>query len=203
MLLLFFACRYPADEMGIDGAEKDRHNGTVKKRREPMGLFDFLKKNDETVNSLHIADNVLVAPADGEQIDISAVSDPVFAEKMMGDGVAFRFPKQKVTICAPANGTLSVLFPTGHAFGIIMPNGVEVLVHIGIETVNANGDGFRLASHKQGDTVKAGDPIVTADFGKLSQTYDCSTMIIITDPKDQKITFRAPGPVSLGQQITE
>ena len=99
-----------------------------------MGLFDFLKKKEEEpVNTISVADDVIVAPADGEQIDIATVSDPVFAEKMMGDGVAFKFPLEKVAVCVPANGTLSVLFPTGHAFDVTMNNGVEVLVHIGTE----------------------------------------------------------------------
>ncbi|MBQ9327745.1 MAG: PTS glucose transporter subunit IIA [Solobacterium sp.] len=166
-------------------------------------MFDFLKKKDEPANTISVGDDVIVAPADGEQIDISTVSDPVFAEKMMGDGVAFKFPLSKVTVCAPANGTLSVLFPTGHAFGVTMNNGVEVLVHIGIETVNAKGDGFKLCGKKQGDVVRAGDPIVTADFEKLAKTYDVSTMLIITDPKDKTITFKAPGAVTKGQQIVE
>ena len=169
-----------------------------------MGLFDFLKKKEEEpVNNISVADDVIIAPADGEQIDIATVSDPVFAEKMMGDGVAFRFPLEKVTICAPANGPLSVLFPTGHAVGVTMNNGVEVLIHIGIETVNAKGDGFTLCSKKQGDAVKAGDPIVVADFAKLSKTYDVSTMLIITNPNDQTITFKGPGKVEKGQPVNE
>ena len=169
-----------------------------------MGLFDFLKKKEELpVNTISVGDDVIIAPADGEQVDISTVPDPVFAEKMMGDGVAFRFPLKKVTLCAPANGTLSVLFPSGHAFGVTMKDGVEVLIHIGIETVNAKGDGFRLCGKKQGDAVKAGDPIVTVDFEKLAKTYDISTMLIITNPNDRTISFRGPGPVTKGMQINE
>ena len=168
-----------------------------------MGLFDFLKKKEEPVNTISVPDDVIVAPADGEQIDIAEVSDPVFAEKMMGDGVAFRFPNAKTAICAPANGTLTVLFPTGHAFGITMANGVELLVHIGIETVNAKGDGFKLGNKLQGQQVRAGDPIVIADFAKLSKTYDVSTMLIVTNANDQKIVFKGPGPVTKGQPIIE
>ena len=167
-----------------------------------MGFFDFFKKKDnEPENTIQVGDEAIVALADGEQIDISTVSDPVFAEKMMGDGIAFRFPEEKVTLCSPVNGTLSVLFPTGHAFGVTMANGVEVLVHIGIETVNAKGDGFTLHKKRQGDSVRAGDPIVTADFAKLAKTYDTSTMLIITDPKDQAITFKEPGPVKKGDSV--
>jgi PTS system glucose-specific IIA component len=82
-----------------------------------------------------------------------------------------------------------------------MNNGVEVLVHIGIDTVNAKGDGFRLLKKKQGDTVKAGDPIVEADIRKLGQTYDMSTMLIITDSHDHKISFIDPCMVTKGQSL--
>jgi PTS system glucose-specific IIA component len=168
-----------------------------------MGFFDKLFKKKEEINlpAVNVSDDAIVAVADGQLIDVTTVSDPVFAEKMMGDGIAFRFPEEKVTLCSPVNGTLSVLFPTGHAFGVTMANGVEVLVHIGIETVNAKGDGFTLHKKRQGDTVRAGDPIVTADFAKLAKTYDTSTMLIITDPKDQAITFKEPGPVKKGDSV--
>ena len=167
-----------------------------------MGFFDFFKKTEEEpVNTINVGDDAIVAMADGDQIDISTVGDPVFAEKMMGDGIAFRYPDEKVTICSPVNGTLSVLFPTGHAFGVTMADGVEVLVHIGIETVNSKGDGFTLHKKKQGDTVRAGDAIITADFEKLAKPYDTSTMLIITDPKDQVIRFKGPGPVKKGDSV--
>jgi len=106
-----------------------------------------------------------------------------------------------MTICAPANGNLTVLFPTGHAFGVTMKNGVELLVHIGINTVEANGDGFKVLNFKQGDEVKAGDPIVTVDFKKLGAKYDMSTMLIVTNANGQTITFRQPGDVKRGESV--
>ncbi len=139
--------------------------------------------------------------ADGELIDVKEVPDPVFAEKMMGESIAFRYTGDKVVLCAPANGTLSVLFPTGHAFGVTMKNGVELLVHCGVNTVEANGDGFRLMKKKQGDTVKAGDPIVEADLKKLSAKYDMSTMLIITNDNGNKIVFKEPCHVSRGESV--
>ena len=168
-----------------------------------MGLFDrFLKKEEEVqLPELHVSDEAIVAIADGELIDVSTVSDPVFAEKMMGDSVAFRYSGDKVTLCAPANGTLSVLFPTGHAFGVTMNNGVELLVHCGVNTVAANGEGFRLLKKKQGDAVKAGDPIVEADLKKLSQNYDMSTMLIITNANSQTIAFIDPCSVKRGDSV--
>lgn len=168
-----------------------------------MGLFDKLFNKEEKIElpELNVADDAIVAIADGELIDITTVKDEVFSKKLMGDGVAFTFPNEKVVLCAPANGKLEALFPTGHAFGLTMNNGVELLVHIGIDTVNAKGDGFKLLGKKQGDTVKAGDPIVEVDVAKLTKNYDMSTMLIVTNPNDKERTFVEPQKVSRGQAI--
>ncbi len=147
-----------------------------------MGLFDKLfKKEEEVVLPAleNVADEDIVAIADGELIDVSTVSDPVFAEQMMGKSTAFKFDKDKVVLCSPANGTLAVLFPTGHAYGIAMNNGVE----------------------KQGDAIKAGDPIVEVDIKKLSKTYDMSTMLIITNANDKELDFVDPQTVTRGQKV--
>ena len=107
-----------------------------------FGLFN--KKKEVKNDVLQVSDKDIVAIADGELIDVTTVSDPVFAQKLMGESTAFRFTQDKVILCAPANGTLSVLFPTGHAFGVTMKDGTELLVHCGINTVEANGDGFKV-----------------------------------------------------------
>ena len=169
-----------------------------------MGLFDKLfKKEEEVVLPAleNVADEDIMAIADGELIDVSTVSDPVFAEQMMGKSTAFKFDKDKVVLCSPANGTLAVLFPTGHAYGIAMNNGVELLVHCGVDTVNAKGDGFKLLGKKQGDAIKAGDPIVEVDIKKLSKTYDMSTMLIITNANDKELDFVDPQTVTRGQKV--
>ena len=169
-----------------------------------MGLFDKLfKKEEEVVLPAleNVADEDIVAIADGELIDVSTVSDPVFAEQMMGKSTAFKFDKDKVVLCSPANGTLAVLFPTGHAYGIAMNNGVELLVHCGVDTVNAKGDGFKLLGKKQGDSVKAGEPIVEVDVEKLAKTYDMSTMLIITNDNGKSLDFIDPQKVSRGQSV--
>ncbi|MBR2824649.1 MAG: PTS glucose transporter subunit IIA, partial [Solobacterium sp.] len=158
------------------------------------------KEEKVELSELNVSDSDIVAIADGELIDIVTINDPVFSSESLGRSVAFKY-EGKVVLCAPANGTLSVLFPTGHAYAITTKEGVEVLVHCGIETVNAKGDGFRLLGKKQGDTVKAGDPIVEVDFDKLSQTYDMSTMLIITDAKGKEINFIEPQTVSRGQTL--
>ena len=166
-----------------------------------MGLFDVFKKKEEVFEELNAADTDIVAPADGRLIDVSTVSDAMFAQKMLGESVAFTYEGDKVTVCSPANGTLSVLFPTGHAFGMTMKDGTELLVHIGIDTVNAKGDGFRLMKKKQGDPVKAGDPIVEADLRKLSKKYEMPVMLIVTNSTEHPVSFAEPCDVTRGEKI--
>ena len=168
-----------------------------------MGLFDKLFNTDKHVHleELNVSDDDIVAIADGEMIDITAVSDPMFAEQMMGKSIAFRYNQDKVILCSPCNGTLTALFPTGHAYGVTANNGIEILIHCGVDTVNAKGDGFRLLDKKQGDTIKAGDPIVEVDINKLSKIYDMSTMLIITNANDKTIDFIDNQIVTRGQTL--
>ena len=158
-------------------------------------MFKLFKKTVATENK------GIVAPADGNMFSIENVSDPMFAQKLLGDGVAFKYEGDSVVVCAPASGSLSALFPTGHAFGLTTHEGVEVLVHCGINTVESNGEGFKLLKKKQGDAVKAGDPIIEVNVKKLSEKYDMSTMLIITNPNDKTITFKEPGSYKLGDSI--
>ena len=158
----------------------------------------FRKRN----SALDVSDDEIVAPADGMIIDVTSVSDPIFSESKLGPEVAFQYSGSKVTLCAPANGELSVLFPTGHAFGITMKNGVEILVHCGVDTVEAKGDGFTLFDKKQGDSVKAGEPIITVDLNKLKARYDMSTMLIITESNGQTFQFKGPGAIARGDSLT-
>lgn len=168
-------------------------------------MLNIFKKKEEKpeLPVISVGDDAIVAPADGELIDVTTVSDPVFSEKVMGDSVAFTYAEDKVIICSPANGIMSAAFPTGHAFGVTMKNGVELLVHIGVNTVETNGDGFKMLGKKQDDPVKAGDPIVEVDLKKLSQKYDMSTMLIIVNPNGQEITFREPCTVTRGKSVIQ
>ena len=133
-------------------------------------------------------------------IPLEQVKDPIFAEKIMGDGVAFELTND--TIVAPSNGTLTAVFPTGHAFGITTKSGIELLVHIGIETVSSKGKGFKLLV-KQGKEVKAGDPIIKLDLSNLKKKYDMTTMLIICNPNGQEINFVDYGEVKKGQIINK
>lgn len=159
-----------------------------------MGLLNLFNKDTKDPNGIY-------AMADGQLIDVSAVCDPMFANKLLGDSIAFRYEGDKATICSPCEGTLSVLFPTGHAFGITRKDGAEVLVHIGINTVEAKGKGFTILRRKQGQNVKAGDPIVEVDLAELRKTYEMSTMLIITNANGKSFHFRQPDFVKCGESL--
>lgn len=163
-----------------------------------MGLFH--KK--PVLEPLQIADDDIVAMADGKIVPVNTVSDEVFASEAMGKTCVFQYDGPFVTICAPANGELSALFPTGHAFGIAMHNGMELLIHIGVNTVNEKGSGFRVLA-KQGDSVKAGTPVVEVNLKKLSGKYDMSTMLIVTDDAGHPVEFPSPGPVRRGASLVK
>lgn len=117
----------------------------------------------------------------------------------MGDGVAV--VPSSGDIVSPVNGILSTVFPTGHAYGIVRSDGVEVLVHIGINTVDLSGVGFK-SLVQQGQIVKAGQKIATVDLGLLkSKGYDTSIMTIITDAKDKNIVLKTSGDVYAGDLL--
>lgn len=143
----------------------------------------------------------IIACCSGKLIDATTLPDPVFAQKMLGETCAIAPREDTITVCSPSDGSVSALFPTGHAFGITRPDGVEILVHIGINTVEAHGEGLRVLDVRQGDTVKAGKPMVEVDVKKLSQTYNMSIMTIITDAQQQSISFKTRGSIHQGDSI--
>lgn len=143
----------------------------------------------------------IIACCSGKLIDATTLPDPVFAQKMLGETCAIAPREGTITVCSPSDGSVSALFPTGHAFGITRPDGVEILVHIGINTVEAHGEGLHVLDVRQGDTVKAGKPMVEVDVKKLSQTYNMSIMTIITDAQQQTISFKKSGSVNQGDSI--
>ncbi|UOQ83470.1 PTS sugar transporter subunit IIA [Gracilibacillus salinarum] len=100
------------------------------------------------------------APVNGKVVPLEDVPDPVFAEKMMGEGVAI-WPDHDLVV-APVNGTIIQLFPTKHAIGIQAENGAEILIHIGLETVGLKGEGFT-SYVQEGDKVKVGEKLIGFD----------------------------------------
>ena len=145
---------------------------------------------------------IIYSPVKGEQISLERVSDPVFSQKMMGDGTAI-IPSEK-TIVAPISGVLTTVFPTKHAFGIEGDNGEEILIHIGINTVELNGKYFTLHVN-QDDYVKQGDPLVTVDFDSIKKEgYSLETPLIVLNTSNYKeIRELEQGPVDQLQPILE
>ncbi|MEW8971990.1 MAG: PTS glucose transporter subunit IIA [Mesobacillus sp.] len=124
----------------------------------------------------------LLAPMTGKAVSLSSVPDPVFSEKMMGDGVAIE-PSEGVVV-SPVEGEILQVFPTKHAVGIRAKNGAELLIHIGLETVSLNGEGFE--THvTQGDKVKEGDKLVTFDLSVISEKAKSTVTPVIITNTDQ------------------
>lgn len=122
---------------------------------------------------------IIQAPFSGKTVPLTQVPDPVFSEKMVGDGVAI-LPESDLLL-APVAGTLTHLFPTGHAAGITTDEGLEILVHIGINTIELKGDGFTVLA-AAGKRVRAGEPIIRIDLKKLEKTaQSLVTPVIVTN----------------------
>ncbi len=133
-------------------------------------MFNFFNKNKELV---------IDAPFEGEIVDITLVADQVFSSKILGEGVAVK-PKSNIAV-APCDGEITQIFPTNHAFGITTKEGVEILIHIGIDTVELKGEGFKRLI-EVGEKVKKGTPIIQVDIEYIkNEGKDTITPIVITN----------------------
>ena len=127
----------------------------------------------------------IFCPVQGEVKDISTANDPAFAKKMLGDGVCISPTNSKVV--SPVDGVVSVVFPTGHAVGI-ESNGVEILLHLGIDTVELNGKHFT-KKVSVGDKVSQGTLLIDYDYQSvISEGYDADVMVIITSKGHNEIS---------------
>lgn len=142
----------------------------------------------------------LVSPLEGTVKPLTDIKDEVFSSGAMGKGVAIE-PSVGV-LHAPADGKIALVFPTGHAVGINTQDGAEVLMHIGMDTVNLKGKGFKTLVQK-GQDVQAGDPLVKFDIKAIKAAgYELTTPIVVTNSKKYKdITQVAQGDVKVGQEI--
>ncbi|MQQ66368.1 sucrose-specific PTS transporter subunit IIBC [Streptococcus sp. 959] len=159
---------------------------------------------EETTGNIPAAlqNETLVTPIVGDVVALADVNDPVFSSGAMGQGIAVK-PSQGV-VYAPADAEVSIAFPTGHAFGLKTTNGAEVLIHVGIDTVTMNGEGFE-AKVAQGDKVKAGDVLGTFDSNKIAAAgLDDTTMVIVTNTADfSSVAPVATGSVAKGDALIE
>ena len=144
----------------------------------------------------------IISPIVGQAVALENVNDPVFSSGAMGQGIAVK-PSEGV-VYAPADAEVTIAFATGHAFGLKTANGAEILIHVGIDTVSMNGDGFE-QKVAQGDKVKAGDVLGTFDSAKIAAAgLDDTTMVIVTNTADYaSVTPVATGAVAKGDAIIE
>ncbi len=141
----------------------------------------------------------LYAPADGELIAITEVNDQVFSKKMLGDGFALR-PKNN-EIVSPVSGKVTSIFPTKHAIGLLMDNGLEVLVHMGLDTVELKGEPFEILV-TDGQSVSPGTPLATMDLDQITALGKGTDIIVVlTNLDDHSFNLTKTGPVSKNDLI--
>ena len=149
-----------------------------------------------------LQDETIISPIVGQAVALENVNDPVFSSGAMGQGIAVK-PSEGV-VYAPADAEVTIAFATGHAYGLRTANGAEILIHVGIDTVSMNGEGF---NHKvaQGDKVKAGEVLGTFDSAKIAAAgLDNTTMVIVTNTADfASVNPVASGSVAKGDAIIE
>lgn len=141
----------------------------------------------------------IIAPMNGKVLDIKETPDPVFAEKMVGDGVAIE-PIEGL-VFSPMEGEIVQIFPTKHAIGLKNSEGVELLIHIGIDTVTMQGEGFEIFV-SLGDKVKIGQKLLAFDLELVkSKAKSCITPIVVTNLPPLEIQTKHQGQVSVGSNV--
>lgn len=135
--------------------------------------------------------NAILSPVAGRLVNLEATGDPVFASRALGEGVGV-VPETtgETAVLAPVSGMLKTVARTGHAFGIKTDGGIEVLVHIGIDTVDMDGEGFAVVVAK-GERIAAGEPLATVDFGKVAAAGH-SVVVVVTVVNAAELTVVTP-----------
>ena len=145
---------------------------------------------------------MVTAPVAGHVISLDETGDPVFASRALGEGVGIQ-PADS-TVVAPVSGVLQTVAETGHAFGIKTDDGVEVLVHVGIDTVKMNGEGFDVKV-KANEHVNAGDNLVVVDFDKVKEAgYSTTTlMTVLNTVAFASVTPKTGVDVKAGESVID
>ena len=181
-LTMVFWKKFALDQQ--DGSEKK--TGSKTKGRETEGKEAEGREAVQTAAAGRETITELYVPMKGQVLDVEQSADAVFASKALGNGVAIN-PAEGM-VCAPCDGTVSLLFPTKHAVGITSETGVEVLIHIGINTVQLDGQGFE-AFVSQGDKVKKGDKLIAADLDLIREKgMNPQTMMILPEGGNLDVT---------------
>lgn len=146
-----------------------------------MGLFHFMKKKEEPAIEVQTEPGVLYLPVEGDVISLKDIGDGVFSEEVLGKGCGIR-PSEE-TVYAPADGTVVQVADTKHAIGLETADGAEVLIHVGMDTVDMNGDGFDVLV-KQGEKIRCGQPLLKFSQKKIKAAGHPSTVAFIVTNSD-------------------
>lgn len=149
-------------------------------------MFNFFNKSNDKI----------VSPADGILKPITSVCDEVFSSKALGDGFVIE-PKQGI-IYSPIFGEVSMVFPTLHAIGLKANNGVEILIHIGVDTVTLNGNGFQ-SFVKEGQKIKIGDMLLKFDIEEIKNKVPSTDIIVIFTSGEECEVINSGIQVNAGQ----
>ncbi|MFO3715414.1 PTS glucose transporter subunit IIA [Anaerococcus cruorum] len=164
-----------------------------------MGLFDLFKS--KTNENTQASDNIILAPMSGEAKNIAECDDQVFAQNIVGKGTMIIPSVGKVY--APVDGTITMVAETGHAIGITSDSGLEILIHIGLDTVDLAGAPFNIKT-SQDQNVKKGDLLLEFDIEQIKSNDKLTqSPIIVTNPDGYEITVLKYGEVSHGDDLIE
>lgn len=199
--VLGFILQIALGKKSVDQAYDEKQAKTVQEVANQADTIAKAAPSLASTSDLNVSTE-LVSPLAGELLPLSEVKDEVFSSGAMGEGVAVE-PSEGV-LHAPADGKVVMTFPTGHAIGMKTSDGAEILMHIGMDTVNLQGHGFETLVAK-GDEVKAGDELVKFDIDAIhAKGYVVTTPIVVTNSKDyEKITVVSQGKVKVGQEILD
>ena len=142
---------------------------------------------------------VLKAPVTGVLVPIEKVPDPVFAQKLVGDGISI--DPLSETLLAPCDGEIAHVHPAGHAVTLELPGGLEIMLHVGVDTVNLKGEGFT-AKVQPGDRVSAGSELIAFDADYVAtRAKSLLTQVVVTDMERVARLEPATGAVSAGSDV--
>lgn len=167
-----------------------------------MGLFNYFKKKETSVSGIEIVaeKETIYQPINGEIILLKAIGDGVFSEGIMGKGCGLRPTGERVV--APIDGTVTTVAETLHAIGIESDDGMELLIHVGLDTVSMNGKGFSVKV-KKGDRVKAGDLLLTFSKKEIASAgFEDTTAILVVNADDyEEVSLLRTGTGMAGEKL--
>lgn len=157
-------------------------------------------ETNTTTSKLNISGATIVSPLQGKLHSLKQVEDGMFSEEILGQGVAIE--PSEGTVLSPVNGTVSALFDSKHAIGITSEDGIELLIHVGIDTVQLNGEGYEYSVQK-GQKIQIGDKLIQFDLeGIKAKGYKTITPVVITNSAEVGDILTAnDGPINIGEEI--